>query len=189
MELLQAPQWTTIPRPPTPPIPWSQHTHQYSSIELYQESQPEPAQELVDSDISSPGPSPVISQQPSHLEPPPSSKYIVTEPFTLYTCTSPPGCHHNTYELQPLEILSQLWREHLAYSPPTDHKRSQSPSEPVSALQHTCLSDGGYAVLDVSPTMGHPYSSWSNSGSPPQPQVSLVQSSAGSPEQPILPSS
>ena len=68
----QAPQWTTVPRPPTPPIPWSQHTCQYSSMELYQEPQPEPTQELVDSDMSSPGPSPVISQPPSHLEPPPS---------------------------------------------------------------------------------------------------------------------
>ena len=51
VELPQAPQWTTIPRPPTPPIPWSQHTRQYSSMELYQEPQSEPAQELVDSDM------------------------------------------------------------------------------------------------------------------------------------------
>ena len=139
--------------------------------------------------MSSPGPSPVISQLPSRLEPPPSPKYIVTEPFMPYTHTSPPGCHHNTHELQPLEIPSQLWREHLAWSPPTDHKCSRSPSEPISASQHTRLSDGGYAIPDVSPTMGHPYSSWSNSGSLPQPQASLIQSSAGSPEQPALPPS
>jgi len=143
-------------------------------------------QELVDSDMSSPGPSPVISQLPSYPEPPPSPKYIVIEPFTPYVRTSPPSCRHNTHELQPLEIPSQPWREHLAYSPPTDHRRSRSPSEPVSASQHTCLSDGGYAVSDVSPTIRHPYSSQSSSGSPPQPQASLVQSSAGSPEQPTL---
>ena len=189
VEPLQAPQWTTIPRPPTPPIPWSQHTRQYSSMELYQEPQPEPAQELMDSDMSSPSPSPAISQPPSQLEPPPSPKYIVTEPFTPYTCTSPPGCRHNTHELQPLEIPSQPWREHLAWSQPTDHKCSRSPSEPVSASQRTRLSDGGYAVPDVSPTMGHPYSSRSNLGSPPQPQTSLEQSSAGSPEQPAPPPS
>jgi len=187
VEPLQAPQWTSVSRPPTPPIPWSQHTHQYSSMELYQEPQPEPTQELVDSDMSSPGPSPVISQLPSCLEPPLSSKYIVTEPFTPYTHTSSPGCCHNTHELQPLEIPSQPWREHLAYSPPTNHKCSQSPSEPVSASQHTHLSDGGYAISDVSPMIGHPYSSWSNSGSPPQPQALLMQSSTGSPEHPTPP--
>ena len=158
-------------------------------MELYQEPQPEPTQELVDSDMSSPGPSPVISQPPSCLELLPSPKYIVTEPFTPYTHTSPLGCHHNTYELQPLEIPSQPWREHLAWSLPTDHKCSRSPSEPVSALQHTCLSDGGYAVSDVSPTMGHPYSSQSNSESLPQHQASLMQSSTGSPEQPAPPPS
>ena len=151
VEPLQVPQWTTVPRPPMPPIPWSQHTYQYLSMEPYQEPHPEPTQELVDSDMSSPGPSPVISQLPSHLEPPPSPKYIVTEPFTPYTCTSPLGCCHNTHKLQLLEIPSHPWREHLAYSPPTNHKRSRSPSEPVSALQHMRLSDGGYTIPDVSP--------------------------------------
>jgi len=181
------PPWTlSTPRPPMPPIPWSQHIYQYSSMELYQEPPPlpEPAQELVDSDMSSPSPSPVTCQSPSQPEPPPSLSYVVTEPFTPYTRTSPPGCHHNTYELQPLEIPSQPWRKHLAYSPPTDQKCSRSPSEPVSTSQHMHLSEGGYTISDVLPMMAHPYSSWSNSGSPSQPQALLMQSSAESPEQP-----
>jgi len=102
------PPWTlSIPKPPTPSIPWSQHTHQYTSMELYQEPLPEPVQELVDSDMSSPSPSPVTHQSPSQPEPPPSPSYVVTEPFTPYMRTSPPGCRHNTHKLQPLEILSQ----------------------------------------------------------------------------------
>jgi len=135
-------------------------------MELYQEPPPESTQELEDSNMSSPGPSPITCQSPSQPEPPPSPKYIVTELFMPYTCTSPLSCRHNTYKLQLLEIPSQPWRKHLAYSLPTDPKHSRSPSEPVSASQCTCLSDGGYAVSDVLPMMAHPYSSWSNSGSP-----------------------
>jgi len=158
-------------------------------MELYQEPPPEPAQELEDSDMSSSGPSPVTCQSPSQPEPPPSPSYVVTEPFMPYTYTSPPGCRHDTHELQPLEILSQPWRKHLAYSLLTDHKCSRSPSEHVSASQCMRLSDRGYTISDVSPMIAHPYSSWSNSGSPPQPQVSLVQSSTGSSEQPTPPPS
>jgi len=123
----------SMPRVPTPPIPWGQHVHQYSSMELYQEPSPEPVQELQDSDMSSPGPSPVIS----HPEPPSSPCYIVTEPFMPYQCTSPPECCHNTHKLPHTERPSQPWREHLAYSPPQEHKCSISPSSVASPLQCT----------------------------------------------------
>jgi len=150
------------PRIPTPPIPWNQPIP-----ELVQELQdsdmsspsPEPAQELQDSNMSSPSPPPVTSQLPEHLEPPPSPRYIVTEPFMPYQCTSPPECRHNTHKLPRTEKPSQPWREHLAYSPPQEHKRSISLNSVASPLQRTCLSDGGYATPDISPTMEHPYSS------------------------------
>ena len=140
---------------------------------------------LQDSNMSSPGPSPVIS----HPEPPPSPRYIVTEPFTPYQCTSPPECHHNTHELLHTERPSQPWREHLAYSPPQEHKHSISPSSVVSPSQRTHLSEGGYATPDISPIMEHPYSSLPSQAPLPPSQASLMQSSAGSPEQPTPPPS
>jgi len=182
-------QVAPMPRVPMPPIPWGQHVHQYFSMELYHKPPPEPAQELQDSNMSSPGPSPVISQPPSYPEPPPSPSYIVTEPFTPYTYTSPPGCHHNTHTLQSLEIPSQPWREHLAYLLPMDHKCSISPSSAASPSQCTHLSDGGYTTPDISPMMEHPYNSLPSQALSPPFQASLVQSSTGSPEQPTLPPS
>ena len=184
---LQPPWTSSIPRPPMPPIPWSQHVRQYSSMELYQEPSPEPVQELQDSDMSSPGPSPVIS----HPEPLSSPHYIVTEPFTPYQHTSPPECHHNTHKLSHTERPSQpsSWREHLAYSPPQEHKCSISPSSIASPSQHMCLLEGGYATPDISPTMEHPYSFPPSQAPSPLSQVSLMQSSAGSPEQPAPPPS
>jgi len=150
---------------------------------------PEPAQELQDSDMSSPSLPPVISQLPEQLEPPPSPKYIVTEPFMPYQRTSPPECRHNTHELPRTERPSQPWREHLAYSPPQEHKQSISPSSVASPSQRTRLSDGGYATPDISPTIGHPYSLPPSQAPSPPSQTSLMQSSAGSPKQPTPPPS
>jgi len=178
-----------MPRVPTLPIPWGQHVHQYSSMELYHKPPPEPAQELQDSDMSSPSPSPVISQPPNYSEQSLSPRYIITELFMPYQHTSPPECHHNTYKLLHMERPSQPWREHLAYSPPQEYKCSISPSSVASPLQCMCLSDGGYATPDISPTMEHPYSSPPSQVPLPPSQASLVQSSIGSPEQPTLPSS
>jgi len=177
------------PRIPMPPILWSQHTATPEPVQELQDSDmsspsPEPAQELQDSDMSSPSPPPVTSQLPEYPEPPPSPKYIVTEPFTPYQRTSPPECHHNTHELEHTERPSQPWREHLAYSPPQEYKRSISPSSVASPSQRTRLSDGGYVTPDISPTMEHPYSSPPSQAPSPPSQTSLVQSSAGSPSNP-----
>jgi len=182
------------PRIPTLPILWNQHTATPEPVQELQDSDmsspsPEPAQELQDSNMSSPSPPPVTSQLPEYLEPPPSPRYIVTEPFMLYQRTSPPECRHNTYELQHTERPSQPWREHLAYSPPQEHKRSISPSSVASPSQCTRLSDGGYVTPDISPMMEHLYSSPPSQAPSPPSQTSLVQSSAGSPEQPALPPS
>jgi len=119
-----------MPRVPTPPIPWGQHVRQYSSMELYHEPPPEPAQELQDSNMSCPSPFPVISQPPNYPEPPPSPRYIITEPFTPYQHTSPPKCYHNTHKLLHMERPSQPWREHLAYC----HLRSISTAYYLAAL-------------------------------------------------------
>ena len=183
-----------MPRIPTPPIPWSQHAPLPEPIQELQDSNmsspsPEPAQELQDSDMSSPSPPPVTSQLPEHLEPPPSPRYIITEPFTPYQRTSPPECRHNTYKLPHTERPSQPWREHLAYSLPQEHKRSISPSSVASPSQCMCLSDGGYVTPDISPTMEHLYSSLPSQAPSPPSQMSLVQSSTGSSEQPAPPSS
>jgi len=87
---------------PMPPIPWDQHIPIPEPVQDLQDSDmsspsPEPVQELQDSDMTSP--SLVISQLPEQLEPLPSPRYIVTEPFTPYQRTSPPECRHNTHEL------------------------------------------------------------------------------------------
>jgi len=139
--------------------------------------------------MSSPSPSPVTRQSPSQPEPLPSPSYIVTEPFMPYQHTSPSECHHNTHKLQHTEGPSQPWREHLAYLLPQEHKRSILPSSVASPSQCMRLSDGGYATPDISPTMEHPYSSPPSQVPSPLSQASLVQSSAGSPEQPAPPPS